>query len=136
MMSDIDFGDGSWEAARGVIQGNLQELVNLIKGNGKDGIKTTLESFIAEYRTNRKDNIDFQNTRDAEIAKREDRWRWRVGIVLAILTLVVSIVAILEANRQVHTGILIWPKIHHKTLVEPVNKVYATYQKPPETATW
>ena len=101
MVSDIDFGDGSWEEARGVVQGNLQELVNLIKGNGKDGIKTTLEHFITEYRTNRKDNIEFQNKRDKENAERETR-RWQVvGTALAVLSILIGWLTYRDAERKI-----------------------------------
>lgn len=62
-MADLDFGDGTWEDARGTIQNNITELVGIVKGNGREGLKTTLDKFITEYRT---DQI-FHQKRDQEI---------------------------------------------------------------------
>lgn len=99
-MSDLNFGDGSWEDARGIVQNSLQELVTLIKGNGKEGLHLTLTNFITEYRTNRENNIKFQNQRDKENAVREAR-RWQLaGTILAVLSLLVGWLTYRDSQRK------------------------------------
>jgi hypothetical protein len=66
-VADLNFGDGSWEDARGLVQNTLQELVGLLKGNGKDGMLLTLSNFIVEYRADKRKDKEFRDLRDAEI---------------------------------------------------------------------
>ena len=80
----------------------MERLIHDVYGNGQEGLLSECKTFFAEYRENRKNNIEFQNQRDAENAKRESR-RWKVlGFVLSLLTVVVAVLTYLEANRQIH----------------------------------
>ena len=101
-VSDLNFGDGSWEDARGVVQNTLQEVVLILKGNGREGMKTTLETFIATYNSNRKADIEFRDLRDKENGKRESR-RWKLAtIAIAFIGLMVSTLASLDGCRMLH----------------------------------
>jgi hypothetical protein len=126
-LSDIDFGDGTWEDARGTVQNTLQELVVIVKGNGKDGMQTTLANFITEYRSTTQAVKAFQEQRDRELKqaiqdadkkrndaiaenaqKTLDRDRKMnlklllATVVIGFLGLVVTALGVLEANRQLH----------------------------------
>ena len=101
-MSDLNWGDGSWEECGGLVRNTMQELVSLIKGNGREGMQATLNGFISEYRENRKNNIEFQDKRDKEDAIRENR-RWQMlTALLTILSIAVAALIGLEAHRQLH----------------------------------
>ena len=126
-LSYIDFGDGTWEDARGTVQNTLQELVVIVKGNGKEGMQTTLANFITEYRSTTRAVRDFQEQRDKELKqaiqdadkKRNDaiaenaqktlerdkkmnlRLLWAT-VVIGLLGVVVTALGVLEANRQMH----------------------------------
>ena len=101
-MSDLNFGDGSWEEAAGVVTNTLQELVTIVKGNGKDGVQTILSNFITEYRTDRDADKRFHDRRDNENSDRESR-RWRIaGFLLAVIMAVLAFLGYLETNRQLH----------------------------------
>ena len=101
-LSDLNWGDGSWEECGGTVRNAVQELVAIVKGNGREGMQSTLNGFISEYRENRKNNIEFQDKRDREDAIRENR-RWQLlTAMLTILSIAVAALIALEANRQLH----------------------------------
>lgn len=101
-MADLDFGDGSWEDARGTVQNTISELVGIVKGNGREGMKTTLDRFIGEYRAGREADKNFHELRDKENAERENR-RWKMlTALLTLLAIAVSALIALESNRQLH----------------------------------
>ena len=126
-MADIDFGSGSWDEARGVVQNTLQELYTTVKGNGKLGLQTTLNNFIIEYRTTVQNEKAFHERRDKEIkeaieladkkrndaiaenaemmSQRDRKLNLRLlaaSLIIAFLGLVVTALGVLEANRQMH----------------------------------
>ena len=135
-VAEINFGDGSWDDARGLVQNILQQLVNDVQGNGKDGIKTILAKFIAQYEQNRNDNIEFQAKRDKENAIRENR-RWKtLTVVLTMFGLILGALTYLEANRQVRDHTLTIPPTLEMHKSDPV---VSYSQKPPQDAsekTW
>ena len=101
-MANLNFGDGSWEEAKSMVQQLISDHEAAIHGNGREGMLTTLNKFITEYRTDRAADKLFHDQRDREIAQREDR-RWRVaGLVLTIISAIIGVLSILEANRQIH----------------------------------
>ena len=86
----------------GRLEQDMERLIHDFYGNGQEGLLTQATKFFAEYRENRKSNIEFQNQRDAENAKRESR-RWKLAtIILTAFGLLLGILTYLEANRQIH----------------------------------
>ena len=49
MSAKIDFGDGSWQQASGVIHNRLEAHEATLYGNGREGIVKRVDSFIAAY---------------------------------------------------------------------------------------
>ena len=92
-MAGIDFGDGSWEDARGVVQNSLSRLIAAVEGNGKEGIQETLSNFITEYRTTVENQEKFQDRRDSEIKAHLARRDFWFMFFLAVLTLAMGALA-------------------------------------------
>lgn len=96
-MSEIDFGDGSWEDARQTIQNTLQELVNIVKGNGKEGMQTTLTTLATTIETTEKTRQEFQDKRDKEIKdsldahnKEADKRSNKQALIISLIGLIVA----------------------------------------------
>lgn len=108
-MSDLNFGDGSWEDARRLVQQTLQALHQTIHGNGRDGMFTTLNNFITEYRTDRavqaryeaekEESVrtalqqradEIQATLEAETKKRAQHDR-NIDLKISIATIVIAV---------------------------------------------
>ena len=104
-MSEIDFGDGSWEDARGTIQNTLQELVGICKGNGRAGVVEVLNSFITEYRTDRAAEIKFRDQRDKETKDRLDRATRRQTLWLSLAGLIMTVLLVIIAWRELERKI-------------------------------
>jgi len=129
-VSNLNFGDGSWEEAGGVVMDRLQELVAIVKGNGKDGMQTTLNSFITEYRTDRAADTKFHNTRDQEIKdalaaadKKRDDARAEIALRIGRTSLSWTIAGVLSGFAALMVGILsIFGMVylsHHSQLEPP-----------------
>jgi len=74
MAATLDFGDGSWEDARGVVQTTLNELNQAVKGNGRAGMQSQLTILQA--------TID---TREEERQRFETRALWLLGFLLSVV---------------------------------------------------
>ena len=103
-MPDLDFGDGSWEDARGVIQNTLSRIVAKVEGNGKEGMQDVLNGFITEYRTTVKNQEEFQDQRDKEQLARDARHERKVNLMLlvcAVLTLLIGYLTYRDSERKI-----------------------------------
>jgi hypothetical protein len=87
-MSDLSFGDGSWEDARGVVKTVLNELHNIIKGNGKEGMQETLNSLVTTIEATEKTRQEFQNKRDQEIKDALEAHNRRYNLLIGLVTLI------------------------------------------------
>ena len=77
--------------------------------HGKSGMKTILTEFVAAHKATQE-----------ERKRSESRFRFWLTTVLAILTVAVAVIGVLEANRQATHGLLRLPKIHAHSNPGPV----------------
>jgi hypothetical protein len=90
------------------MQTTLDQVHDDLYNHGKDGIKTVLQTFIAEYRQGEKDRKDFQNLRDQEIKDAlafhyaKSNRKMSLGmLVIAVLALAVAILGLRQTGFKV-----------------------------------
>ena len=99
-MSDLNFGNGSWEAAGGVIMNALNELHGIIKGNGKDGMQVTLSNLVTTIETTEENRQEFQAKRDQEIKDALETHNTSMTQRTNRQTLIISVVGLILAAVQ------------------------------------
>ena len=77
--------------------------------HGKNGMKTILTEFVAAHKATQE-----------ERKRSESQFRFWLTTVLAILTVAVAIIGVLEANRQAEHGWIRLPTIHAQSDLSPV----------------
>ena len=94
-LGEMELRIGRMEVEMGTVTAGLQRLNEDMYNHGRDGVKSTLDKFIAESRATQ-----------AERDRNDRTWRWFVGIMITILAAVASIWVALDANRQLKSGML------------------------------
>lgn len=102
---------------------NLYKQVN---GNGQPGIRQDLQTCVSQL-----DAI--RGAQDERARTDEKRFRGQT-ILLTVFGLILALLTVLETKRQFHTGELAWPKMPHKSLSAPTEKVYAFEKQPSQDA--
>ena len=115
-MSQIDLDGDSWENARGVVENILNELVAIVKGNGKAGMVKTLDAFMGEcrYRWEVEDRSAAERAKaiqrsldenNAKVARDSAKTTARIGwlaLAVSFLTLILGLWVFYEGRKQAH----------------------------------
>jgi hypothetical protein len=105
-----------------VTREEFEKLYKQINGNGQPGIIQSLSKVGGDVGEIKAVQIERQ---------RVDARRWVVMmVILAAMTLVVSILALLQGLHAFHEGELNWPIVPHKSLYSPESPVVASWQHP------
>ena len=99
------------------LEGKVASITHQLEDNGQLGLITVVKNHIAVY-----NEREAQKEKDEELKRENDnRFRWIIGTLVAVLTLIVAIAAVVEEL----------PKV--KSMLQSSYTVYASKQ-PTETA--
>jgi hypothetical protein len=86
------------------MQTTLDQVHEDLYNHGKEGMKTVLQTFIAEYKQGERDRKEFQESRDKETKDRLDRatarQNFRLNTIIAVCAILTVVVAFLALRQS------------------------------------
>jgi hypothetical protein len=102
-VAELNFGNGTWEDARGLLEQLAKDHNQAIFGNGKEGMLLTLEKFIGEYRTTEQQRAEAERKRAEDIKQalvdRERKVNLRIALGTAVIGIPVGVHELIEVLK-------------------------------------